>query len=95
MRRDRTYALGLALASLNEGLQLFLTVARLRIADGDRLEQVVGVPHFSSPGGSHGPILVGSQGINREVLGHKKQNPSRINDLGFFVEPDGTSRDAL
>jgi hypothetical protein len=32
-------------------------VARLRVVDGDRLEQVVGVPHFSSPGRSHGPMM--------------------------------------
>ena len=32
-------------------------VARLRVVDVDRLEQVVGVPHFSSPGRSHGPMM--------------------------------------
>ena len=53
------------------------TVARLRVDDRDRLEQTVGVPYFSSPGGSHGltfgPVMLGSQGINREVLGLQKQ----------------------
>ena len=64
----------------------------------DRLEQVIGVPHFSSPGRSHGPMVAPwwprFDRQSRQLPGTtgtpKAKNPSRINDLGFFLGRPGT-----
>jgi hypothetical protein len=65
-------------------------VSRPGVVDGDRLEQVVGVPYFSSPDRNHdpnfGPISVGIQGTYREVPGpHKLKTPVESTIWGFSL----------
>ena len=41
----------------------------------------------------HCPVAASAGPVHRSVGRQETRNPSRINDLGFLLEPDGTSRD--